>query len=59
MPQIYRDNLAALSVLLDEAGSSRDATLLIPDLHLLGHPQFIQDVAGGSAQRGHRKAQFS
>lgn len=32
MPQIYRDNHATLSVLLDEAGSSKGATLLIPDL---------------------------
>lgn len=32
MPQIYRDNHATLSALLDEAGSDKGATLLIPDL---------------------------
>lgn len=32
MPQIYRDNHATLSALLNEAGSSQGATLLIPDL---------------------------
>jgi hypothetical protein len=32
MPQIYRDNHATLSTLLDEASSDKGATLLIPDL---------------------------
>ena len=32
MPQIYHDNYATLSALLEEAGASTGATLLIPDL---------------------------
>lgn len=32
MPQIYRDNHATLSKLLEEAGASTGATLLIPDI---------------------------
>jgi len=32
MPQIYHDNHATLSTLLEEAGANTGATLLIPDL---------------------------